>query len=128
MRQADSNALLFVVPFEHTRIVRSLSRRRLAWLFSTRPESAQVQSPMKYSLRSLMIVLLVLPPILASGLTIASRLLAERETQTLPQGWPAGGRDEIQYFAPGPEFKLSREAAAKKPLKQEVKRSEESSR
>jgi hypothetical protein len=32
--------------------------------------------------------------------------------QTLPSPWYLG--DDIQYFAPGPEFKLSREAAAMK--------------
>jgi hypothetical protein len=32
--------------------------------------------------------------------------------QTLPSPWYM--YDDIQYFAPGPEFKLSREAAAQK--------------
>jgi hypothetical protein len=32
--------------------------------------------------------------------------------QTLPSPWYI--YDDIQYFAPGPEFKLSREAAAQK--------------
>jgi hypothetical protein len=32
--------------------------------------------------------------------------------QTLPSPWYL--TDDIQYFAPGPEFKLSREAAAQK--------------
>jgi hypothetical protein len=32
--------------------------------------------------------------------------------QTLPSPWYL--YDDIQYFAPGPEFKLSREAAAQK--------------
>lgn len=32
--------------------------------------------------------------------------------QTLPSPWYIG--DDIQYFPPGPEFKLSREAAAMK--------------
>ena len=32
--------------------------------------------------------------------------------QTLPSGYYQ--RDDVQYFAPGPEFKLSREAAAQK--------------
>lgn len=31
-----------------------------------------------------------------------------------------GTDDDVQYFAPGPEFKLSREAAAKKAYKAEV--------
>jgi hypothetical protein len=35
------------------------------------------------------------------------------ELQRLPEPW-IGMRDDIQYFAPGPEFKLSREAAAQK--------------
>jgi len=82
---------------------------------------------MKYSLRSLMIVVLVLPPLLAVGGILASRLLTKEETQTLPQGWAPGGSDEIHYFAPGPEFKLNREAAAKKRFKQELKESEEPS-
>lgn len=29
--------------------------------------------------------------------------------------------DDVQYFAPGPEFKLSREAAAAKSVEQEVR-------
>ncbi|HEV3021288.1 MAG TPA: hypothetical protein VGX76_02430 [Pirellulales bacterium] len=37
--------------------------------------------------------------------------------QTLPSGyWQT---DDVQYYAPGPEFKLSREAAAMKAAKQE---------
>jgi hypothetical protein len=32
--------------------------------------------------------------------------------QTLPSGYYVA--DDVQYFAPGPEFKLSREAAAQK--------------
>jgi hypothetical protein len=82
---------------------------------------------MKYSLRSLMIAVLVLPPIMAVGITIATRFLAEPEPQTLPQPWVGIGNDDIQYFAPGPEFKLSREAAAKKRFKQELKESREPS-
>ena len=62
---------------------------------------------MKYSLRSLMIAVLVLLPIVAVGFTMAVRLMAE------PERMPEGGSnfDDVQYFPPGPEFKLSREAA-----------------
>ena len=35
--------------------------------------------------------------------------------QTLPSGYYI--KDDIQYFAPGPEFKLSREAAAQQAYK-----------
>ncbi|MBP90578.1 MAG: hypothetical protein CMJ64_28355 [Planctomycetaceae bacterium] len=35
--------------------------------------------------------------------------------QTLPSPWYL--QDDVQYFAPGPEFKLSREAAAMKAYK-----------
>lgn len=38
--------------------------------------------------------------------------------QTLPSPWYLD--DDVQYFAPGPEFKLSREAAA-----QQVRRAED---
>jgi hypothetical protein len=37
--------------------------------------------------------------------------------QTLPSPWYQ--HDDIQYFAPGPEFKLSREAAAQKAFSQD---------
>lgn len=37
--------------------------------------------------------------------------------QTLPSGYYI--QDDVQYFAPGPEFKLSREAAAMKAYKAE---------
>ncbi|MDX1944210.1 MAG: hypothetical protein SFU86_02285 [Pirellulaceae bacterium] len=38
--------------------------------------------------------------------------------QTLPSPWYL--QDDIQYFAPGPEFKLSREAAAQKAYKADL--------
>jgi hypothetical protein len=38
--------------------------------------------------------------------------------QTLPSPWYIG--DDIQYFPPGPEFKLSREAAAMKAYKADL--------
>ena len=38
--------------------------------------------------------------------------------QTLPSPWYI--YDDIQYFAPGPEFKLSREAAAQKAYKADL--------
>lgn len=38
--------------------------------------------------------------------------------QTLPSGYYI--YDDIQYFAPGPEFKLSREAAAQKAYKADL--------
>jgi hypothetical protein len=38
--------------------------------------------------------------------------------QTLPSPWYY--YDDIQYFAPGPEFKLSREAAAQKAYKADL--------
>jgi len=37
--------------------------------------------------------------------------------QTLPSPWYQ--TDDVQYFAPGPEFKLSREAAAQKAFKED---------
>jgi hypothetical protein len=37
--------------------------------------------------------------------------------QTLPSGYYLS--DDVQYFAPGPEFKLSKEAAAMKTYKEE---------
>lgn len=38
--------------------------------------------------------------------------------QLLPSPWYV--RDDIQYFPPGPEFKLSREAAAMKAYKADI--------
>jgi len=38
--------------------------------------------------------------------------------QTLPSGYYV--QDDIQYFPPGPEFKLSREAAAQKAYKADL--------
>ena len=38
--------------------------------------------------------------------------------QTLPSGYYI--QDDIQYFPPGPEFKLSREAAAQKAYKADL--------
>jgi hypothetical protein len=38
--------------------------------------------------------------------------------QTLPSPYYLG--DDVQYFAPGPEFKLSREAAAQKAFKADL--------
>jgi hypothetical protein len=73
---------------------------------------------MKYSLRSLMLVVLVAPPLLAVGITLAARFFVEPEPQTLPP--PFGIGDDVQYFAPGPEFKLSREAAARKAFKADL--------
>jgi hypothetical protein len=37
--------------------------------------------------------------------------------QVLPSPWYQ--TDDVQYYAPGPEFKLSREAAAQKAFKEE---------
>jgi hypothetical protein len=75
---------------------------------------------MKYSLRSLMMVVLVAPPLMAVGITLATRFFAEPEPQTLPPPWSGIGNDDIHYFAPGPEFKLSREAAARKAFKADL--------
>lgn len=76
---------------------------------------------MKYSLRSLMVVILVLPPILAGGFAMAKRLAAEPERLRSSMCVD----DDIQYFAPGPEFKLSREAASMRARKEEDKRAKE---
>jgi hypothetical protein len=42
--------------------------------------------------------------------------------QTLPSGYYI--QDDIQYFPPGPEFKLSREAAAQKAYKADLEAQE----
>jgi hypothetical protein len=44
---------------------------------------------------------------------------APANVQRLPEPW-IGMRDDIQYFSPGPEFKLSREAAALKAYRAEM--------
>ena len=45
-----------------------------------------------------------------SFLTLATGCQVDVGGQTLPS--PYYMKDDVQYFAPGPEFKLSREAAA----------------
>ena len=70
---------------------------------------------MKYSLRSLMIVALLGPPLLAGGITMATRLLAEPERETRSYIIKS---DEVQYIAPGPEFKLYCEPGKSKDLEQ----------
>lgn len=42
----------------------------------------------------------------------ATGCLREMNNQQLPMTW--SGLDDVQYYAPGPEFKLAREAAALK--------------
>ena len=75
---------------------------------------------MKYSLRNLMIVAILAPPVLAGGMKIAARLLAKSEPSVLPISF--GINDDVQYFPPGPEFKLSREAAAMRARKEDEER------
>ena len=59
-----------------------------------------------------------------SGLGLAVAALAStgcqitESGQTLPSGYYV--QDDIQYFPPGPEFKLSREAAAQKAYKADL--------
>ena len=55
--------------------------------------------------------------ILGSALLLAASLAStgcqvEMAGQTLPSGYYLS--DDVQYYAPGPEFKLAREAAAMK--------------
>ena len=58
------------------------------------------------------------------GLTLAALAMSStgcqitESGQTLPSSWYLG--DDVQYFAPGPEFKLSREAAAQKAFKADL--------
>ena len=47
--------------------------------------------------------------------TLASGCQVQSGGQTLPSPWYY--TDDVQYFAPGPEFKLTREAAAMKAYK-----------
>jgi hypothetical protein len=61
-------------------------------------------------------------PLLASGLSMGVLLSSlgcqvNVAGQTLPS--PYYMSDDVQYFAPGPEFKLQREAAAMKAYKEE---------
>lgn len=49
--------------------------------------------------------------------TLATGCQVQVGGQTLPSPWYH--TDDVQYFAPGPEFKLSREAAAMKAYKAE---------
>ena len=53
--------------------------------------------------------------LLAAGMLVAVGLTGcaiDVGGQTLPSPWYL--KDDVQYFAPGPEFKLAREAAAQK--------------
>lgn len=50
--------------------------------------------------------------------TLASGCQVNAGGQTLPSPWYY--TDDVQYFAPGPEFKLTREAAAMKAYKADV--------
>ncbi|MGI8982853.1 MAG: hypothetical protein ACR2FY_26840 [Pirellulaceae bacterium] len=58
------------------------------------------------------------------GLTLATLAIGSTGCQiteggqTLPSSWYL--TDDVQYFAPGPEFKLSREAAAQKAFKSDL--------
>jgi hypothetical protein len=58
------------------------------------------------------------------GLTLATLAIGSTGCQiteggqTLPSSWYL--TDDVQYFAPGPEFKLSREAAAQKAFKADL--------
>ena len=64
------------------------------------------------SLRKVVLGALVLP-----GLAIATGCQVDVGGMTLPS--PYYMQDDVQYFAPGPEFKLSREAAALQAAAQE---------
>jgi len=50
--------------------------------------------------------------LLCPALTLLTGCQVEYAGQTLPSPWYL--TDDIQYYAPGPEFKLAREAAAMK--------------
>ena len=62
------------------------------------------------------------------GLSLAAAALSNtgcqvtEAGQTLPSGYYIA--DDIQYFPPGPEFKLSREAAAMKAFKTDLEAQE----
>ena len=52
------------------------------------------------------------------AVTLFSGCQAEYAGQTLPSPWYL--TDDVQYYAPGPEFKLAREAAAMKEQKEGI--------
>jgi len=58
----------------------------------------------------------------AVGLTALTGCQVDVGGQTLPSAYYL--QDDIQYFPAGPEFKLSREAAAQKAYKKELAESE----
>jgi hypothetical protein len=58
-------------------------------------------------------ILLALMAVCGTGLNLANRSQPAAIEQTLPPAY-FGAVDDIQYFPPGPEFKLQREAAAMK--------------
>jgi hypothetical protein len=53
-----------------------------------------------------------------SAIALCTGCQAEYAGQTLPSPWYL--TDDIQYYAPGPEFKLAREAAAMQEQKEAV--------
>ena len=53
------------------------------------------------------------------ALSLLSGCQAEYAGQTLPSPWYL--TDDVQYYAPGPEFKLAREAAAMKEQSEAIK-------
>ena len=56
---------------------------------------------MKYSLRSLMIVVMLGPPLLASAITLAARFFSEPELT-----YDSRIENKVLYIAPGPGLKL----------------------
>jgi hypothetical protein len=57
--------------------------------------------------------------LLAPAVALCAGCQAEYAGQTLPSPWYL--TDDVQYYAPGPEFKLAREAAAMQEQKEAVK-------
>ena len=71
----------------------------------------------RYKLRTLLIVLALGPPVLAGGYWLWDRLRPK------PSLWYI--QDGGYYFPPGPDWKLSREAAAMKQFKADTKRTQQ---
>ncbi|HUE73194.1 MAG TPA: hypothetical protein VMP01_20075 [Pirellulaceae bacterium] len=76
---------------------------------------------LQFRLRSLLLVMFVTCLIARFYPSIVDWV---NSRQTLPGPFVYPDTDDIQYFAPGPEFKLSREAAVQKPCQCELKEAE----
>lgn len=73
---------------------------------NTSPTSSKAMSPAHRATATLFAGLMMIASLVSTGCQ------ADYAGQTLPSPWYL--TDDVQYYAPGPEFKLAKEAAALK--------------